>query len=209
MSGTARVFIALACGTVTGVIAVVAGLGISGALVGWSVAAIVIALWTHLALGGFDGEKTRTHATLEDPPNRWLHVVLLLAAVGSLAGVALVIVDATGERAVLSAVIGVTTIVATWLLVHTIATLHYAHVHYRGTVGGVDFPGSEAPGYSDFAYLAFTIGMTYQVSDTGFTTREIRRIALQHALASFVLGVVVIAVTINVVVQVASSAVAQ
>ena len=44
------------------------------------------------------------------------------------------------------------------------------------------------PAYVDFAYLAFTIGMTYQVSDTDLKTRTIRATALRQALLSFVWG---------------------
>jgi uncharacterized membrane protein len=63
----------------------------------------------------------------------------------------------------------------------------------------VDFNQTEPPQYRDFAYLAFTLGMTYQVSDTNLTSSTIRREALRHALISFVLGVVVLAATINLV----------
>ena len=41
--------------------------------------------------------------------------------------------------------------------------------------------------------------MTFQVSDTDFTSKAIRRAALRHALLSYVFGITVIAMTINVV----------
>lgn len=65
--------------------------------------------------------------------------------------------------------------------------------------GGVDSNETDAPRYSDFAYLSFTIGMTYQVSDTDIQTKEIRRTALRHALLSFPLGAVINAAPINLV----------
>ena len=40
--------------------------------------------------------------------------------------------------------------------------------------------------------LAFTLGMTYQVSDTTLQTRVVRRAALGHALLSYLLGAVVL-----------------
>jgi Protein of unknown function (DUF1345) len=43
---------------------------------------------------------------------------------------------------------------------------------------GIDFDDTGAP---DFAYLSFTIGMTFQVSDTGIESRRVRRTALRHA----------------------------
>ena len=63
----------------------------------------------------------------------------------------------------------------------------------------VDFNADELPDYLDFAYLAFTIGMTYQVSDTALHTKPMRRMALRHALLSYVFGTAIIAVAINAV----------
>jgi uncharacterized membrane protein len=76
--------------------------------------------------------------------------------------------------------------------------LRYADLYYNDGVGGVDFPGDEDPDYRDFAYLGFTVGMTYQVSDTNVTSRAIRRTIIRHALISFLFGTVIIGVTINV-----------
>lgn len=62
------------------------------------------------------------------------------------------------------------------------------------------YPGSgRPPAYLDFAYFSFTLGMTFQVSDTNITTAPIRRIALHHALLSYLFGAVILAVAINVV----------
>ena len=76
--------------------------------------------------------------------------------------------------------------------------LRYASL-YHSNGGGISFPGTDMPDYGDFAYLALTIGMTYQVSDTALKDRTIRRTALRHALLSFVFGTGILAVTINVV----------
>ena len=80
------------------------------------------------------------------------------------------------DEALLEA-IGVLTIASSWVLVHTVFALRYAHVYYTDPVGGIDFKtkGVEDPDYVDFAYTAFTVGMTFQVSDTDITTRLMRR----------------------------------
>ena len=65
--------------------------------------------------------------------------------------------------------------------------------------GGVDFNEDRRPRYSDFAYLAFTIGMTFQVSDTDLTSKAMRTTALRHALLSYVFGTAIIATTINLI----------
>jgi hypothetical protein len=76
-------------------------------------------------------------------------------------------------------------VVLSWAVVHTVFTLRYARLYYLGPDGGVDFNDESKPRYSDFAYLAFTIGMTFQVSDTALCSNEIRRTALRHALLSY------------------------
>ena len=97
---------------------------------------------------------------------------------------------------------GVFTIVCSWLLVHTVFALRYAHVYYtraRRAASTSRRRGTEHPDYVDFAYTAFTIGMTFQVSDTDITRREMRRQVLRHALMSFLFGAVILATTINVI----------
>ena len=47
--------------------------------------------------------------------------------------------------------------------------------------------------------MAFTVGMTFQVSDTDIQIRVIRRTVMTHALLSYLFGAVILAVTINVI----------
>ncbi len=99
----------------------------------------------------------------------------------------------------LAAALGVVSVLLSWLLVQTLFTLRYAELYYSGTPGGVDFNQPEPPRYTDFAYFAVTVGMTYQVSDTTITSSTIRATTLRHALLSFFFGTVVIASVINLV----------
>jgi uncharacterized membrane protein len=94
--------------------------------------------------------------------------------------------------------LGVVSVVLAWAIVHTVYTLRYADLYYS-LGGGIDFNANDDPDYRDFAYLAFTIGMTYQVSETNIQSNFLRRTALKHALLSFVFGTAIIAMTINVV----------
>ena len=102
-----------------------------------------------------------------------------------------------GCRAVPTAVAAIT-VTLSWATVHTVFTLRYARLYYAAG-GGIDFHEDRPPAYGDFAYLAFTIGMTYQVSDTTTASRTIRRTVLYHAYMSYIFGTVVVAMTINVV----------
>jgi uncharacterized membrane protein len=123
-----------------------------------------------------------------------------VASIASLAAVIFLILHAgkvTGSLRVLDLVLGLGTVVLSWLLVHTLYTLKYARLYYKKTQGEIEFNESDAPQYTDFAYLAFTLGMTFQVSDTNLKTKEIRVTALRHALLSYVFATVIIATTIN------------
>lgn len=100
-------------------------------------------------------------------------------------------------------------IVCSWVLVHTIFTLRYAHLYYRSAIDGragkerkgqgLEFPNDTEPDFLDFTYFSFVIGMTFQVSDVTISSRQIRRLALVHALLSFAFNTLLVALTINVV----------
>jgi uncharacterized membrane protein len=97
----------------------------------------------------------------------------------------------------------VVTLALIWLFANSVFTLHYAHAWYarvpggEGDAGGIAFPGTAVPGYGDFAYFAFTLGMTFQTSDVEITAPAMRRIALLHSLGAFVFNIGVIAFAIN------------
>jgi uncharacterized membrane protein len=171
-------------------------------LLGWVGAAgtYLLRVWPHLWRQ--DAEATSTHATQEDESRVTSDLVVLFASLASLVAVALLLVDTTSEHGVAKAVltgVGVVSVVLSWAMVHTLFCLRYAHLYYDGTLGGIDFHDDEPPTYHDFAYLAFTVGMTYQVSDTEVNDRAIRSTILRHALLSFLFGTTIIALTINIV----------
>jgi uncharacterized membrane protein len=185
------------------VVAVAVGhtVGLRFALVGWIVAAGVYVAWTQFILRGMDAEQTRIWVTREDP-TRWLaDVVVLSASVASLGGVGYVVAAGahSGTVALAAAIVGVLTVAASWLAVHTLFTVHYARLYYSGEPGGINFHDPEPPCFRDFAYVAFTVGMTFQVSDTEICLSSIRATVLRHALLSYLLGAVVLAVTINLI----------
>lgn len=88
-----------------------------------------------------------------------------------------------------------------WILVHTVFVFHYAHLYYKGDKikKPLDFPGDEQPDYMDFAYFAFVLGCTFQVSDVEITDKKLRKVALFHGLLSFALNTFVIALSINII----------
>lgn len=171
------------------------------ALAGWIATAGLYAVWTQLSLLGMDAEQTCRWVTREDP-TRWVaDAVILSASVASLGGVGYVVAagSRSGHEAVAAAVLGVLTVAASWFAVHTLYAVHYARLYYSDDPGGINFHDPEPPRFRDFAYLAFTVGMTYQVSDTEIGLTSIRATILRHALLSYLLGAVVLAVTINLI----------
>jgi len=196
-----RVLVSFAAGLAAFGVAWLATPWQTASLIGWNVAASVFIVWIWLIVRGMDGAATAQHAVIEDLSRRTADLVLILASVISLIGVGLSLLESsdTGglEKATIVGVASVSVILS-WATVHTVFTLRYARLYYASG-GGIDFNEDRAPGYMDFAYLAFTIGMTYQVSDTSIGSKTVRRTALHHAYMSYLFGTVVVAMTINVV----------
>lgn len=169
---------------------------------GWDAMALVYGGWLLFEMAGADPESTEAMARRAEDTRPIAHAMLLSASVVSLVGVAFCLTEAAQAKGGLKGVaiaIAVATVVISWALVHTIFTMRYARLyHERGR--GIDFHSDEnSPSYRDFAYVAFTIGMTFQVSDTELTSSRFRATALHHAVLSYLFGTVILAMTINVV----------
>jgi uncharacterized membrane protein len=196
-----RVLVAIAAAALGGLIVALIGPWWLVPLSAWDCGAIVFVVWIWASLRHLDGAGTMTDATREDASRAGADLVLLCASVVSLIAVGLVLVRASKEAGLAKdLLVGMTVIsvVLAWSMVHTIFTLRYARLYYKQGSGGVDFnERDEQPSYADFLYLALTIGMTFQVSDTDLTTKPIRHMAIRHALLSYMFGVVIIAASIN------------
>jgi uncharacterized membrane protein len=201
-SATTKLLVSFGLAIAVGSVAAASGMGRASPLVGWDILALVFCGWVGSTLWPLDASSTAHHALRDDPNRDLADLILLGAAIASLAAVGWVLFragDANGDLKYLEAAFALVSVFLSWTLVHTVFTLKYARLYYSGDVGGISFNETEAPEYSDFAYLAFTIGMTFQVSDTNIETKQIRRTALRHALMSFPLGAVIIATSINLI----------
>jgi uncharacterized membrane protein len=114
--------------------------------------------------------------------------------------------DAEGTPRAIYVPVAVISMLFSWIVVHTTFCFHYAHLYYSDHdedphvhAGGLDFPNEKKPDFLDFAYFAFVIGMTFQVSDVEITSRELRRLALLHGLLSFGLNTFVLALVVNLI----------
>jgi uncharacterized membrane protein len=168
----------------------------------WGVTALLIGLAIWPRILRMDAEQAKANARDEDFSRVSGDLVLLVASVASLIAI-FYLVDEAGRRhgaaKVTLAVLAVAVVVLSWLLVQTVYTVRYGDLYYGDPIGGIDFNDDDPPDYHDFLYVAFTIGMTYQVSDTTLRTKAVRRTAIRQAVLSFVFVTVILAVTINVV----------
>ena len=201
------VIVAALVGVAAGLVVGLAYRPAVGPLVGWVVAGVIYIVVIWRKIWPLDAAATSTHVAFDDPSRPVADGVTLLAAVASLGAVAILIAQSqssTGSLQRAEIGLGIGSVVVSWLLVHTLFTLRYARLYYSGDEGGVEFENHVRPPYSDFAYLSFTIGMTFQVSDTDLQSPEFRRLALRHALLSYLFGAVILAATINLVAGLAS-----
>lgn len=203
-----RIGLSIAGGVAVGVVIALVGHPAVAVMAAWATFATLFTLLTWLAIGRLDARQTREHSSSNDPSTGMADSLVIVASLASVVGVGFLLVGARdkGQSASsLVSIVGVVGVVASWAAVHTMYMLRYARLYYAArSAKPVDFNSDDEPDYQDFAYLAYTIGMTYQVSDTEFTQKGIRHVALRHALVSYALGAVVLATTINLVVQLAS-----
>jgi uncharacterized membrane protein len=198
-----RALISLSAGLATGVLVALLATPRLLPLVSWTVTVGVLLTWVWWKSWPQGSEGTK-HLAEQESATWETDVWLLAAAVASLAVVVLALVQSSSQRnatAVASVLLSVVSVALSWALVNTVYAFKYARLYYLDEPddGGIDFKQEDAPTYSDFAYLAFTVGMSFAVSETEPTATRIRRVALGHALFSYLFGTGVLAVAINLV----------
>jgi uncharacterized membrane protein len=173
-----------------------------GPLIGWDVAALTYLIWAWSTIWPLDAEETGRLARRQDPNRAVGDLLLLGACLASLIAIGFVLLSTNPRGLGESMQVGlaIVSILVSWATVHTIFADRYARLYYSGDPGGIDFHEREAePRYTDFAYVAFTVGLTFQVSDTNVTSADFRRVILRHALLSYLFGTVIIGATINLI----------
>ena len=172
---------------------------------GWDADAltVLLAIWPIIIRA--DSSRAPQLAAREDQTEGSARGLLVGASVASLlgAGYALHLAGReNGASRVLLIGVAVLTVMLSWTVINTVYTLRYADQHFRSKQGGIAFgteQDQQLPGYREFAYVAFTIGMCYQVSDTTLRDPHVRRTALAHAILSYVFGVVIVAGSVNLI----------
>lgn len=202
ISGANRFWISLATGLAVGAIA--------GALsdhwpVGLLTVVIVTAglsvVWALAVLWPMDPDQTREHASDADVKGDVGDLVLVLILAASLASIGILLASANNADKARYAGMSLVAILAVWALLHTMYAARYARIYYQSEPRDIDFNSDVPPRYVDFYYFSFNLGMTYQVSDTDVTTSQLRSEVLKHCLFSYIYGTVIIACTINLVIN--------
>jgi uncharacterized membrane protein len=148
----------------------------------------------------------RRRAATQDEGAIFILFVTSLAAVASLAAIAIELHGAGGGGAggkTFRVALAGLTILLSWLFVHTSFALHYAHEFYGEgrdkEIGGLQFPkkGYE-PDYWDFLYFSANLGAAAQTSDVMITSPAMRRLALSHTILSFLFNTTILALAVNV-----------
>ena len=202
-----RVSLSLAAGIAAGAVAAVLGAPQLSALLGWIVAAGLILVWVWRISWPQGPEGTELLAEAEGRSRSTDSAVLIASGV-SLAAVADALIRSSGGQdaiSVATVIASVVAVILSWALVNTVFAFRYARMYYRDPDGGINFKQQDPPRYSDFAYMAFTVGMAFGVTETEPTLSSVRRVALGHALLSYVFGTGILAVAINLVTNLGQS----
>jgi uncharacterized membrane protein len=179
-------------------------MGISRVLTGWNAAMFVLVPLTYIRMRRLDARQLRNFYQEEDPTAPVIVVVVVAAALLSVAAIVALLATlrhvAPAER-VAHLVLASMTILYSWLLVHTMFTLHYADLYYsvaEGEQPPLAFPQTSQPLFWDFVYFSFTIGVACQTADVATTQTGIRRTVTVHAIIAFVFNLFILGFAINV-----------
>lgn len=196
-----RVLTSLAVGLVGGLTVAILGLPELVPLVTWTIAVSVGLIWVWRTCWPQGSAGTKRLAE-EEGQTHSTDTAVLIAAVASLAAVVDALIRSSSNQnpsAVTLVILSVVAVVLSWALVNTVFALKYARLYYLDEDGGIDFKQSQLPAYSDFAYMAFTVGMTYGITETEPGNTHIRKLILGHALMSYAFGAGILAVAVNLV----------
>jgi uncharacterized membrane protein len=177
-------------------------------MIGWDTFSLLMIISSWITFFITQSRRIREQAKVQDPKRSVIFIIILISTLASFLAVLILLVTKKEGNSGASwrLPIAVAGMLFSWALIHTIFALRYAHIYYGdhetkpGTqAGGLEFPSEEEPGYLDFAYFSFVLGMTYQVSDVQITSKRFRHLALLHGLISFGFGTTMIALTINII----------
>lgn len=169
----------------------------------WDAFGLTMILLSWISFFSINSQGIRQQSIQQDESAPVIFALVLVATLASLGEVFLLLTCKTDYSKIAIAISGM---LLSWILIHTIFALRYAHLYYGNDktnrdvhAGGLNFPEDKHPDYLDFAYFSFVLGMTFQVSDVEVTSKRLRRLSLLHGLISFFFNTLIVALTINVI----------
>lgn len=173
-------------------------------VLGWDAGVAVFLIGTLvLVIRHNTPDRIRTRAAALDEAGPAILPLALIAATASVIGVVGEAAQARGGQGPApEAILALVTVALSWLFVHTIFALHYAHAFYSAGADGRDragllFPGDESPDYWDFLHFALIIGVASQTADVQIADRGLRRLSTVHSITAFVFNTVILALAVN------------
>ena len=180
-------------------------------LAGWNAGGWLYLLLVAIKMGRAEIEGIKRQSTLERESRIVVLVVVIFGSIFTMLALFAQLMAIKNEHGMdrsLSIGLSVSTIFLSWLLIHTVFALYYAHEFHteghggaRGQGGGLKFPDDRTPDYLDFLYFSFVVGTTAQTSDVDVCSRAMRRVVMLHGILSFFFNTAVIALAVNLAAQ--------
>ena len=180
-------------------------------LAGWNAGGWLYLLLVAIKMARAEIEGIKRQSTLERESRLVVLVVVIFGSIFTILALFAQLMAIKGEHGIdrtLSVSLSVSTIFLSWLLIHTVFALYYAHEFHaeghggaRGQGGGLKFPDDSTPDYLDFLYFSFVVGTTAQTSDVDVCSRAMRRVVMLHGILSFFFNTAVIALAVNLAAQ--------
>ena len=209
--GHPRLFLAVAAGTVTGIILPESHRLATRLLIAWNAGAWFYFISAGIMIASATPQTLRLRAAASDEGRLFILLLTSLAAIASMAAIVAelgAVKDMTGTAKGIHVGLAAMTIVTAWLFIHLTFAFHYAHEYFdelpdalgksRTGRGGLIFPGTDEPDYYDFLYFSYVIGVACQTADVGISSGEMRRAAAVHGVLAFFFNSAVLALTINI-----------
>ena len=180
-------------------------------LAGWNAGGWLYLLLVAIKMARAEIEGIKRQSTLERESRLVVLVVVIFGSIFTMLALFAQLMAIKSEHGIdrtLSISLSVSTIFLSWLLIHTVFALYYAHEFHaeghggaRGQGGGLKFPDDSTPDYLDFLYFSFVVGTTAQTSDVDVCSRAMRRVVMLHGILSFFFNTAVIALAVNLAAQ--------